>query len=62
MTKHNGWFDGNGPVDCIPRPPDTPCGNIADTYSLQIDQTFTVEQDGVTVIFTCPTGMEPVYW
>lgn len=60
MTKHNGWFDGTGDIDCIPRPPDTPCGNIADTYRLQIDQSFEVNHDGVTVIFFCPFGKLPM--
>jgi len=53
MTKHNGWFDNSGLVGCVPKPPDTPCGDIADTYKLQIDQTFTIQPDGLTVIFGC---------
>ena len=63
-NKFQGWYEGGlgGPggsktvVDCIPKPPDTPCGNVKDTYVLQKEQGFTVMDDGITVIFDCGKG------
>jgi len=65
-NKFQGWYEGGlaGPggsptvVDCIPKPPDTPCGNVKDTYVLQKEQSFTVMEDGITVIFDCGKGNE----
>ena len=56
ISKHGAFYDNQGPVMCVPRPPDTQCGNVEDVYALAIDQSFEIQADGKTVIFFCPYG------
>jgi len=53
MTKFGGHYDSSGTVSCVPQPPDTACGNVADWFNLVPNQGFKVQPDGTTVFFEC---------
>lgn len=57
VTKFNGKFDFTGPVNCVPKPDDTPCGDVLDNFKLESGASFDVlGGDKLVVTFSCPEG------
>merc|ERR1712037_1032411 len=54
-TKFNGKFDYTGPVNCVPKPDDTPCGDVLDNFKLEPGASYSVlGGDKLVVTFSCP--------